>query len=371
MAVLTNHTAFAVSMFGGMDPHSRQHDVLVVSAAFVAPPGQPLRLADEPVAVLDNDVFHGDPTSSSVRYEGETAWEKPFVDVIVNGHAVAPGGRKAERLLVEVRVGDVYKELLVNGDRRWRPGGVAPGSPQPFDRMPIVYERAYGGYDTRAANPAQHKLEPRNPVGLGFQGLPPSDPAIQTEVPNVEYPDQQITSAKSRSDPAGLSVIGRHWQPRIGFAGTYDAAWTAEQFPLLPLDFDVRHFQTAPGDQQSRTLKGGDDVDIRNMTPEGRWRFSLPVLDVPVRLVYAERHGAAALRMDTVILEPDEYRLTLLARCKIPWLRSRGPLEEIILGHITPAWWYARTRGKTYLDHANRNGRMSGIKDFRIKDVHS
>ena len=97
MPVLTNHTSFAVGMFGGMDPNSRQHDVLVVSAAFVAPPGQPLRLADEPVAVLDTDVFYGDPASSSVRYEGETAWEKPFVDVIVNGHAIAPGGRKAER----------------------------------------------------------------------------------------------------------------------------------------------------------------------------------------------------------------------------------------------------------------------------------
>jgi hypothetical protein len=369
MAVLTNHTAFAVSLFGGMDPHSRQHDVLVVSAAFLARPGQPLRLTDEPVAVVDNDVFYGDPTSSSVRYEGETAWEKPFVDVIVNGHAVAPRGRKAERLLVDVRVGDVHKELLVYGDRRWRPGG-APGSPQPFDKMPIVYERAYGGYDTRSANPAQHKLEPRNPVGLGFQGRPSNNPAIQTEVPNVEYPGQGISSANSRTDPAGLGVIGRGWQPRIGFAGTYDAAWTAEQFPLLPLDFDVRHFQTAPTDQQSRTLHGGEEVDIRNMTPEGRWRFSLPVLDVPVRLVHAERHGAAALRMDTVILEPDEYRLTLVARCKIPSVRARGPLEEVIIGHVTSGWWYARTHRKRYLDYGNRNGR-SGVKDFRIQDFHS
>jgi len=364
MAVLTNHTAFAAKMFSGLDPHSRLHDVLVVSAAFVTMPGAPLRLADEPVAVVDNDVFYGDPTSSSVRYEGEIAWEKPFVEVIVNGHAIAARGQKAERVLVDVRVGDVHKQLMVNGDRHWRLGGI-PGSPKPFDRMPIVYERAYGGYDTRAANPAQHKLEPRNPVGLGFQGLRSNDPIIQTEVPNVEYPGQPVTSAETRSDPAGLGVLGRNWQPRLGFAGTYDAAWTAEQFPLLPLDFDVRHFQTAPADQQSRTLRGGEEVDIRNMTPEGRWRFHLPVLDVPVRLVYAERHGAAALRMDTVILEPDVYRLTVLARCKIPRARSRGPLEEVILGHVSPGWWYARIRRKKYLDHGNRNGRLIGTKDFR------
>src|ERR1051325_72595 len=149
MAVLTNHTSFDVRMFGGLDPNSRQHTVLVVSAAFLAMPGEPLRLADEPVAVAETDVFYGDPTSSSVRYEGEIAWEKPFVDVIVNGHAFAPHGKKTERVLVEVRVGDVHKRLLVYGDRRWRPDG-APGSPQPFERMPIVYERAYGGYDARA-----------------------------------------------------------------------------------------------------------------------------------------------------------------------------------------------------------------------------
>ena len=268
-------------------------------------------------------------------------------------------------MLVDVRVGDVHKELLVTGDRQWRPGGVAPGSPQPFDRMPIVYERAYGGYDTRAASPAQHTLEPRNPVGLGFQGVRSNDPAIQTDLPNVEYPGKRMTSSTSRSDPAGLGVIARSWQPRLGFAGTYDAAWTNEQFPLLPLDFDVRHFQTAPSDQQSRTLRGGEDVEIRNMTPEGTWQFTLPMLDVPVRMVYAERHDASTLRVDAVILEPDDYRLTLLARCKIPLIRTRGPLEEIIVGHVTPAWWYARTHRKTYLDHAKRNGRATGIKDFR------
>ena len=365
MPVLINHTSFAVTMFGGMDPHSRQHDVVVISAAFVGLPGQPLRLVDEPVAVRDNDVFYGDPGVSSIRYEGETAWEKPYVDVIVNGHAVAPRGRPAETVLVEVRVGDVHKQLLVTGDRRWRTDGT-PSSPQPFERMPIIYERAYGGYDRRAPDPGQHAMEARNPVGVGFRRVPAAHPAIQTEVPNVEYPHQRMAAGNSALDPAGLGVIARNWHPRVGFGGTYDAAWMADQFPLLPLDFDLRHFQVVPSDQQSRTLAGGEYVEIRNMTPDGTWRFNLPVLDVPIRLLYAERHHAGALRMDTVLLEPDEYRLTLLARCKIPWIRMCGPLQEVVLGHVSPAWWYARTRGMTYLDYGNRNGRVSGRKDYRI-----
>lgn len=368
MAVLTNHTSFPVTTFGVLDQSARQYHVVVVSAAFTAQPNQSLRLADEPRPVLDNDVFHGDPTSSSVRYEGETAWEKPLVDVIVNGHAVAPRGQKVETVLVDLRVGDVHKQLLVSGDRQWRSGilGGAPGTPQPFDKMPIVYERAYGGYDPGAANGTQHALEPRNPVGLGFQKLPARDSTIQTEVPNVEYVGQRITSPKSRPDPAGLGVIGRGWQPRLGFAGTYDAAWSADQFPLLPLDFDVRHFQTAPADQQSRTLRGGEDVEIHNMTPEGAWRFRLPILDVPVRLLYAERDSTAALRMDTVVIEPDEYRVTILARCKIPVIRKRGPLEEIIVGHVTPAWWHARINRKPYLDFSSRNGGVNPGKDFHV-----
>ncbi|NHZ66942.1 DUF2169 domain-containing protein [Massilia sp. CCM 8694] len=58
------------------------------------------------------------------------------------------------------------------------------------------------------------------------------------------------------SSPAGnykavaLSAIGRHWEPRSQYVGTYDKHWEEEVFPSLPEDFDEQHYQCAPEDQQ-------------------------------------------------------------------------------------------------------------------------
>ena len=66
-----------------------------------------------------------------------------------------------------------------------------------------------------------------------------------------------------------LGPLGRHWQARVGFAGRYDDAWLAERFPFLPTDFDERYFQSAPADQWTDHLRGGE-VLLLNLTGEER-----------------------------------------------------------------------------------------------------
>jgi hypothetical protein len=368
MPELLNLTPFSATTFGLLDKQSRQFDVIIISATFEALPGKPVRLADEQSPVRDSDEYYGKPGFSSVRYEGEIALEKPFVDVLVNGRAFAPQGRKTGKVLVSLRIGNLQKDLQVSGDRYWRRGllGIKPSSPKPFETVPIVYERAFGGIDTRPSDSAKHYSDPRNPIGIGFQRASAQTPVIETEVPNIEYPSQLLGSPNKRPEPAGLGIVGRSWQPRIGFAGTYDEAWVAEQFPLLPLDLDPRYYQAAPRDQQSDTIRGGELVEILNMSLEGRWQFTLPTLDVPVRLWSSDRGDAPLLKMDTVLLEPDAYRVTLIGRTKIPILRNRAQREEIILGHVSPAWWRAQLKGKIYLDWAGRGGRRAGVSNFRL-----
>jgi hypothetical protein len=353
MPALVNHTPFAVKTFGMLDQNARLHDVVVVSATFEAPPGRPLRLADEQVPVRDTDEYYGEPGVSSVRYEGEIAWEKPRVDVLVNGKAYGPGGAKTGSVAVGLLLGDVHKELRVTGDRRSRLG--FHSAPEPFETMPIIYERALGGIDKRSLNPTKHPSDPRNPIGVGFHGALSQNPSIVTEVPNVEH-------VSKAPPPAGFGVVGRNWQPRIGLAGTYDQAWLAEQCPLLPLDFDTRHFQAAPLDQQSDTIRGGEQGEIRNMTPEGIWRFLLPTLKVPVHPWYGNRKRQVELKLDAVIIEPDSYRIILIARANILVRRNQAPLEEIVLGHVTPGWERARRRNKIYLDRTGRKGKQITAK---------
>jgi hypothetical protein len=362
---IVNQTSLAAGCHVLMDQHHRQFVVVVVSAAFEIRPGTAPRLADELPPIRAADVYYGEPGLSSVRYEADLALEKPAVDILVNGRAVAPGGRKAEKIRVSVAVGGWRKELLVTGDRHWRLGSI-PSSPEPFETIPIVYERAFGGIDKRPSNLAKHYSDPRNPIGIGFQGAASPDPTIQSAVPNVEYSSGQMSSILDRPAPAGFGVVARNWQPRVRFAGTYDDAWKAQQCPQLPLDFDARFYQAAPADQQISLVQGGEPVETINLTPEGTWRFTLPTLDVPVCLRYSDRRESASLRIDTVLLEPDSYRLTLTARARIPILRNRAPMKEIILGRSSPAWWRARLQYKAFVDRARRGGRTLAAKDFHL-----
>lgn len=366
MSVIFNQTPFEASTFSLLDQNAQALQIVVLSATFEAKPGKPVQPADVQAPIHDSDVFYGQPGLSSIRYEGEVAWEKPRVDVIINGTAYAPGGRPADRVAVVARVGDIHKQLFISGDRTWgsRLLGYPASSPSTFLAIPLVYERAFGGIDM--SNPAKPRHDMRNPVGLGYRGAISPDPNVKTQVPNIEYPSQLISSQRDTPEPAGFGAVTRSWHPRLKLAGTYDDAWKADRAPLLPDDFDVEHFQSAPLDQQSQTICGGEPVELHNLTPDGFWKFSLPTLDVPARLRFSNRIANVNLRLDTVIIEPDMRRIVLLARAAVTLVRNRAPLEEIVLGHLTSAWWRARNSGRKFLDRAKTGGTIVGTTCYKL-----
>jgi hypothetical protein len=188
-------------------------------------------------------------------------------------------------------------------------------------------------------------------------------PDIESDAPNVTYAGVKIGLAGTL--PAGFGVVGRSWPSRLKFAGTYDEKWLKDQWPLLPADFDPRYNQSAPLDQQSRVIQGGEEVRLVNLTPDGFWTFRLPKLDVPVHLLYADRQVGTAPRLDTVIIEPDQRHLTLSARLAIPVERGRPPLREIVLGHVTKGWLRAQAQRKQYRDPLGTKGNMPEVPNYQ------
>jgi hypothetical protein len=344
LPILTNFSPFPADVAAQLDPHARQYFLIVLSASFEARPREPIRIADEQPKLAEVDVFHGAPGVSSVKYDADFVLDKPNVDVLVNGAAYSRG-RAATRLDVELRIAGVLdKTLVVSGDRFWRRGvlGSVPSSPEPFTRMPIVYERAFGGTKGDA-------MDLRNPVGVGHAGAVSTDPEVRSEVPNVEYPGSVMTSSGDKRIPAGFGVVARSWLPRRAFAGTYDDGWKANQFPLVPLDFDTRFHQAAANDQQVQRLRGGEAVSVSNMTPDGDWTFAIPSLTIPVQLRYADHVDGISVRTDTIVIEPDFCRVTLKARAVVSLRRNAPPLEEVVVGRGSRAWWRARRTGKQYI----------------------
>lgn len=323
----------------------------MLSASFeAAAQDRGLRLADQQMPVTFGDVPFGDPARSSSRYEADIAPVKPAAEVIVNGTAYAPNGKPVQEMQVGLRISNVRKILNVAGDRIYDSGSYS--QPHPFMTMPIVYERAYGG------TAPDGRVEPRNPVGVGYHHAVSADAAIRTQAPNVTYSSEPFVNSGDRPRPAGFGAIGRGWQPRLAYAGTYDQAWIETQWPLPPKDFDPRYHLCAPTDQQLTQLSGGEEVQLVGLTPTGRWNFRLPRIVAPVRLIYDDRIEERAFTTDTVLIEPDLWRVTLKARLSFITRRNRPALREIVFGHVTPALLLARRKGKKYFSPRGGDGTL-------------
>jgi hypothetical protein len=325
-----NKTPFAFEPLFLADEEGRPLFVPIVKATYLIQEGTRLSLADEQVPVNVGGEYWGDPEKSSYKYEPETAFVKPATDIVLIGHAYAPkpGVTKVD---VNLRVGPMQKVVRVVGDRYWvkRLGMTSMTKPEPFERIPLIYERAFGGWDRSHPNPEKHTFEPRNPVGTGFRGKKGKfEQGIR--LPNLENPRHPVKSLNNRPPPAGFGFTSPHWQPRASFAGTYDKAWMKQRMPLLPTDFDRRFFNAAPPDQVAPGfLKADVPVEVINASPGGRVSFNLPGVPPPqcrVELRGRKDHRLET-RLDTVIINTDENLLFLIWRTNLV-LRS-GPQDVV------------------------------------------
>jgi hypothetical protein len=274
------------------------------------------RIAKEQPPVLRQPEYTGEPGRSSLRYESDLQLTKKTTDVLVVGHAYAPDGGAAAQTDVGFRVGPVRKVLRVTGDRTW--GVVGIDGPVPFRRMPLVYERAFGGGDPHSEQP-ERDWDWRNPVGTAFATS--REHATGMRLPNIEYPDEPLARWGDRPRPAGFGPVGAHWQTRAQFAGTYDDRWLQSRQPLLPEDFDDRFFQCAPPDQQAPGfLRGGEPCALYRLTPGGDLRFHLPkvFLGFDTRFYDGTRQLHTDRKLHTVILEPDYPRVSLVWHSALP-----------------------------------------------------
>lgn len=312
MLQFKNSTPFRGAIFLLQDPDGVDCLFTVVRSSFTL--GEKVVPADEQLPVAVEQEFHGDPGQSSIKNPSDVSLVKPGTDVLLMGHAHAPGGRPATWMDVGLAVGPVRKIVRVFGDRMWESNGLAYSisKPVPFETMPLIWERAFGGID-RTRHPV--RAEARNLVGTGYRFSEVQEPITGVRLPNLEDPTQPITAWNQTPPPSCFAPISPHWEPRRSYAGTYDEGWLKHRAPYLPTDFDSRFLQLAPpGLVAPGYLRGGEPAELRGVTRSGLVRFRLPsaTLKVMYRLDGARQERPASL--DTVIIEPERSRLTLIWR---------------------------------------------------------
>jgi hypothetical protein len=330
---LDNKTPFSAERTIVMDKSGEKSWVVVVKATFDVDERGKTELSPEQKPPLFSAEHIAEPGSSSIRYEAEMLPSKGATDVILNAKAYAPKGKPAEFVDVGMAVGPLKKYLRVFGDRVWTMGVVGQptfSAPAKFEQKPIIFERAFGGWDRTDPDPQRQQMYWPNPIGSGFatrasnlEGQP---------LPNVEVPTQLISTWKDRPPPGGFGAIASYWSPRIECGGTYDATWQKSKFPLLPDDFDSRFYRCALPDQQVvGYLRGGEDVALLNLTQSGSLRFSLPKVFLAFTTRFGKHKEEHRATLQTVIIEPDYPRVIMVWHTTLACHHRLDDLDRTII----------------------------------------
>lgn len=311
------------------DKEGRQFVVPILKYTFEILPDGTAHLAEQQSEIDLVDTYYGeDGATSSIRRPSQLFEYKPGTDVLMIAEAHAPPDREVTHTDVMLRVGPIRKVVRAYGLRVWQPGafgGIAPGPAMPIRKpVPLIYELAWGGQDT--SQPERPLAEPRNYVGLGISRQPKA--LVGQLAAQLEDPDHPIGASSAR--PAAFGAIHRHWQPRVGYAGTYDEQWQTLRMPLLPEDFDPRYHVCVPEDQWSPTpLRSDEPIEALGVVPEGLFRCQLPRIAPGFSSVSSGQRQDHRTHLDTVLINSVERRVELTWRAAIPMPRKLEMLERI------------------------------------------
>jgi hypothetical protein len=269
---------------------------VIVKATFTLVPEGDARLAP-PLDIVREDVRSGHGAETGLERASEIAPYLPSAGILLFGHAY-PASATPSAASVRLGIGRIGplldKTLHVVGDR----SSSAPSVSKPFDKMPLVYERAFGGpgFD-------------ENPAGVGASGAGP--------LPNILDPTNPRRAV-------GFGPIPRHWAPRRRFLGNASADKVATVVPALPEGFDFRYFHAAPSDQQLDFLAGDEWILLDGMHPmHPRLRSRLPGLRAEARF-HTEPIGnpgqgrEIVLSADTLVIDADRLAASVIFRGSFP-----------------------------------------------------
>ena len=285
---------------------------LVVRGLFRLSPGQPIvPLAGDPMAQgrLCGDVWadEDEERTGALLYASDLVDWKPRADVLLKGHAHAPGGNPASSVAVGFAVGGWSKRLVVLARRYnvYGPHGWQRTDGKAFTRRALDWKNAYGGPG----------FEP-NPAGCGVAETSPDHTPVM--LPSVGPFSTPVRAPEELRQASCFMPINPNWASRGDKRGrNYGEEWQKTRFPWVSDDFDWSHYNAAPDDQQIEGyLKGDETLRFVNLHPDAP-NFTLRLPNPRVRCFIhdtEDRFREARMVLDTLNADLDEEVLTLVWR---------------------------------------------------------
>ncbi len=266
---------------------------------------------------------------SSLKFASDRYAEKPGTEVLMVGNAWPPADKKVPHVDVSVRV-ESGKNTLTKTVRAFGPRvftknlvSVVPGPSAALEGpLPLIYELAEGGMQPSLPNQPE-AFDPVNPVGMGFRTN--RDDLLGENAYQLEPVDGTA--------PAGFGPIARHWSGRTERFGTLDEAYYRRRHPVPPRDFDLRYNCVGHPDLWSASPLAGDEpIEIVNATPEGVWRFRLPLYAPRFDVLMDGKWTEKPTKLDTILLDVSDSRdrvVELSWRCSVRLPTRSERVEKI------------------------------------------
>ncbi|MDQ1835220.1 DUF2169 domain-containing protein [Massilia scottii] len=240
-----------------------------------------------------------------VWLDHELSPPKPMFDVIVAGYATAPLGHPHAFIDAAVRIGTHVASIRAHAPRFWHRrwlGYRAEAMAETVGRVPISYALA--------------------DWASGFPIKTSSDPAeLPALLPWIEFLHSSSERGRHTRVPAGLGFWPENAAHRSIHAGTYDDAWQKKRAPDLPADFNPRFYNCAHKELQlAQAPPDGTPIRLVHLAEQAIIDCAFPALTLCAqgRTAAGEIRSAQSMKPDTLVIEPDQDRMSLVYRVLLP-----------------------------------------------------
>ncbi|MDQ1815668.1 DUF2169 domain-containing protein [Massilia sp. CCM 9210] len=314
--MLTNQTPLPALARAHRDHLGQSHILVIAKGAWLlstgrmAPAEQQVGLHMQPVKrrIGDLELAPAQRAALHARLQDEVIWldhdlapPKPACDVMVAGYATAPFDHPHPYIDAGVRIGDKSSGLRAFAPRFWQDGWL--------------------GHKAKALATTVQRV----PLSYAFADWP-SGFAIEQGDETAYLPWIEALHADSRRRsharvPAGFGFWPENAVHRSKHSGTFDDAWLRERSPDLPTDFNPRFYNAAhPELQLVRAPQAGTAIRLVHLARQAIIDCTFPALALAVQARTAAGHMPAptAMTADTIIIEPDHDRLSIIWRALVP-----------------------------------------------------
>lgn len=284
-----NQTSYEAELIHGPDGPDHHGVALIIKATFpITPSG--LGTGDVPFVW---PVSRQNLETDFGTFPFDNHFPLSRMDMMVCGNACAPQARPVREMGVLLKVGNFEYVQHIFGDRRWRKQltGYRMTDPEPFETMPLVLARAFGG---KVNLPYGEFPCLENPEGKGFlfDGVPPDGVSL----PNIERPLERIRKPYDQVRPTCMTPYPLEGKLRV------DEMMENGQVKPFDATRSHIHFGQAHPDLMLERPAAGTAITLKGMHPAHDFAFQVPTNDLEATLELDGHVEPLSLSLDGICI---------------------------------------------------------------------